>query len=424
MITSSKYTHSGKLIRVLDLINPTDKSERRNIINFYDKKMSAVLTFINYHEDPNNEMIKQSMASLLEEAFEGFAAVIQQAIDEEAHEISDEDTRPAAPSLYQQYLDGIASEIKAVIAREQVTPETIEIACIKLAMLYDLSLGIDIIEDIDISVVFKIGIEEPNKFKRQAIGQYISTPILAPEYPDIRGILPIYSSTGSIGLNTMLFAIFNGYLPVGIGHKPLAVHAGFFHNRCFETMQHDYGHMLSRITKMKTEHPETFEKYKHVYENTLDKKALGEIDDLTFLKDLQMLFFLVNEISFHPGEKPPLAFIQDRTQSPAEAGEFFIACEQKLDGTISQDDEAKYRLNTEEKAKTVLNCLIEDSIDFVVPLRNIGYTVDYDLNRPYKSAAQLRAGLIDLYEGFASRHQAVLDFLPAQSSRSSLRKGP
>lgn len=424
MISSSKYTHDGKLIRVLDLINPTDQSERRNIINFYDKKMSAVLTFMNYHEDPHNEIVKQNMASLLEEAFEGFAVVIQQAIDEEAHEISDDHAKSAGPSPLQQYLDEIAREVKSVIANRQVKPETIEVACIKLAILYDLSLGIDIIEDIDTSVVFTTGIEETDMFKRQAIGQYISTPILAPAYPDVKGILPIYSSTGSIGLNTMLFAIFNDYLPVGVGHKPLAVHAGFFHNRCFETMQHDYGHMLSRITKMKDEHPETFEKYKQVYENTLDSKALGKIDNLIFLKDLQMIFFLVNEISFHPGEKSPLAFIEDRTQLPAEAGEFFIACEQKLDGTISPDDEAKYRLSTEEKAKSVLNCLIEDSIDFVVPLRNIGYTVDYNPNRPYKSAPQLRAGLIDLYEGFVSRHQAVLDFLPAQSARSSLRKGP
>ena len=39
-----------------------------------------------------------------------------------------------------------------------------------------------------------------------------------------KGIIPVYSPSATIGINTIHFSVFSCFMPVGIGEKPHPVH--------------------------------------------------------------------------------------------------------------------------------------------------------------------------------------------------------
>jgi hypothetical protein len=247
-----------------------------------------------------------------------------------------------------------------------------------------------------------IPLEDVKAFKN-GIGT-MSSPILEMNYPAVDNILPIYSRNGSMGINTILFCIFNGYLPVGFGSNPHPVHARIFSNQCVSTAQHDYGHALTRVLGLYNDDPETFTKYKQTYQDIFKQRIENKIDDIAFKKDLLILFFLVNELAYSPkrNNQPVSKIIESRAKPLEQADDFFkqMATEVELYG--------------KEQVDSILNNLVLETIDFKKPLEQLGYTIKYDPEKLWESAGDIQASLLDALNGFMKRHPNV-DVNPVSS---------
>ncbi|HEN8234687.1 TPA: hypothetical protein U8P38_002257 [Legionella pneumophila] len=81
---------------------------------------------------------------------------------------------------------------------------------------------------------------ETYKFKDEI--KVVGTTILYKDYVHTKSTMPVFSRSGTMGFNTILFAVFNDCFPVGFSANPFSAHAGIFNNSSYDTTQHNYGH--------------------------------------------------------------------------------------------------------------------------------------------------------------------------------------
>lgn len=194
-------------------------------------------------------------------------------------------------------------------------------------------------------------------------------------------IVPIYSVSASIGINTILFAMLNNYFPIGFGD--------LCRGSAYLTADHDYVH-ASQWYASSMNDPDAFKTYKSVYESLFNARAANLIDETTFKKDLFFLFFLVHEMGFSKEDLYTTSIeklIITRTRPLSEVSESFLE-ECKADPTLQIS-------------------MVQESIDFVVPLKKMGYDIPFNKDKPAESNSAIRMALLDLLEGFRKRHPEV-----------------
>jgi len=389
-------------IRVVDYISKQNKQEWQETMLLFDKKMSTVLTCMQYDKalakgSAEIGIYRQKMHQLLDEAYHDFVPEIKAGIkyQQNADRINED-------------LKRMAQEIAAIKKDGTITRDIIEVACLKLAILRDemhdtqrfLMPSVD--EDPNIkkpslknsAEIIKMPLSNALHIKQLTKGR-ISTPVSCNEYPSITNILPIYSANGSMGFNTILFAIFNDYLPVGFSKKPFAVHNGAFENESIETTRHDYGHALNRVLALQQKAPETFAVYKETYHKIFahrqahlsDDIMVQKEQDLILQKDLLMLFFLVYERCYYPHNLENASVVDIINKNTKLPSSQFLQ--------LASVDPSLLKLS-----------LIE-VIDFKHPLELVGYKIRSNPEKPYESAPDFRAALLDILKGFASRYPNV-----------------
>ncbi|HAU1192456.1 TPA: hypothetical protein ACT96X_002436 [Legionella pneumophila] len=116
-------------IRVIDLLSNINEREKQSVMLMYDKKMSTVSTCIKYDKvlaenTSNINTLRNDMHNLIDEAYrEPYVEIMK--------------NKPS--DIIRQYLDKIVEQINQVKEDHLISREIIEVACMKLAILCDLS---------------------------------------------------------------------------------------------------------------------------------------------------------------------------------------------------------------------------------------------------------------------------------------------
>ncbi|HAU1152351.1 TPA: hypothetical protein JBI12_10455 [Legionella pneumophila] len=370
-------------IRVIDLLSNINEREKQSVMLMYDKKMSTVSTCIKYDkaiaENASNiDTLRNDMHNLIDEAYrESYVEIMK--------------NNPS--DIIRQHLDKIVEQINQVKEDHLISREIIEVACMKLAILCDLSRK-EISGHPDYSDkekenrLLSIPLTETYKFKDEV--KVVGTTIIYKDYVNTKSTMPVFSRNGTMGFNTILFAVFNDYFPVGFSANPFSVHAGIFNNSSYDTTQHDYGHAYIRVLGLKTEAPEVFEQYKQLYYQIIEQKKLNPIDydDKAFKEDILMLFFLVYELGYmakHDDESVAY-YIKART------GWFNDFWNKSI--STSRDE-------------VLTQQLVIETIDFIHPLQELGYKIDVFPGQGWRSAESLRIALLEVLDRFAMRHPEI-----------------
>lgn len=287
---------SGSKIRVADLMPSQNLDAWKYHINFYDKSLSVILTFLAYEK-----ALKGSTESSLGAIREKMAGYLQEAANLYASQFEKSPRREE----FQPFFDQLKKEINE-LAPHQISPELLEVAYFKMALLTDLAFDIEpvALTKKDVKKILSLSITEIKPIK-QTIGGNISTPNPHPNYPNITNIFPVFSRNGSMGFNTILYTIFNGYLPVGYGSEPYPVHVNYHQSERVFTAQHDNGHALNRVNILKIKYPDVFKTYEAVYFKLFADQNKLQVENnetrfLEFKKDLLFLFFLTYELGYAP----------------------------------------------------------------------------------------------------------------------------
>lgn len=384
----------------------------RKVMLHYDKKFSTVEACINYDKaiaagniDLATEL-QNEIYGILDEAFAEFSKEIVQ--EEHVHfKLMDKTVGENLLSVEQQIHDA---------KKANKNPrELLELVLIKLTLLRDLArLGTryDLAGDIHaLSVTQGLSPDEylqrilelplvldTQEIKKE-IGPGLPSPIPYQDYALNTQVLPVFSRNGSMGFNSILYAIFNGYLPVGFGVNPLPVHVNYHEQEAFWTARHDYGHCFNRVL---AHSPEFFNQCKDIYFSLFGERTNNEIDDNTFKKELLMLFFIVYECSYTPGQSKSVEnIIKERTTLPEESRFKTTLFKRK---ELPKHEREPLPVNTQTSLK---RATILETVDFIKPLQDLGYTFPKSetlKNKPWKAAAGLRSALIDILDGFAERH--------------------
>lgn len=277
---------TDNIIRVADFLDKNDKENFKATINLYDKKMSTVLACMQYEaalkqadqfDEEKLDVLRNGMHKIIDEAYEGFSKSIIQGKKYES---------------IRQHLDNLKTEIEEIKKDKIISRQIIEVACLKLAIMHDfahddMSMCITVnvaIGSLDRPGIINIPTRDTQKFKS-------NLRLMRLDYPDNNGnmeinrnnILPIYSRSVTVGFNTILFAIFNDYYPVGFGEQPFSIHAGVYLNHCLYTSQHEYRHALMRVKFVKQS--EIYADYKNTYKKIFEDRKHNKLDDVTFRKD-------------------------------------------------------------------------------------------------------------------------------------------
>lgn len=300
-------------VRVVDLCSIKGKEERKKAINTYDKEMSAVLINLRFdkalEKGTNTEVaaLRTQLYELIDKAYVLFYDYI----------LFNEHQKTDRQTFITSYLKLIHLQIEEAKSANIHPRELLNLVLIKLSMLRDLSKNESVtgfkemtleangqenktlsIEDF-IERFLAVPLTRDIREIKQLLGSGISSPRPFEHYSDIDKVLPLFSNSGSIGINTILYALYNGYYPIGFGVEPHSAHMNVHHG-VIENMRHDNGHNFLRVHQLLTEDPDQFEAYKNAYQQTITKKYNQQVDDLTFKKNLLALFFLTWEISFYP----------------------------------------------------------------------------------------------------------------------------
>lgn len=387
----SKLSTQGAKIRVTDLVQEQDLESRRDNINVYDKKMSTVLTCLAYEaalteQSADLEQLEQMMFEILDEGVESYETVILSGL--EKLKVLKRSYLTQDILKTETWLTTLKSEILALKNTHQISRELIEMAFLKMAMMADFAISQEYVflnfssEQID--KILSLPLENVKEIKK-AIGGSISSPALYPAYPDVEKIMPVFSKSGTMGFNTILFALSKGFLPVGYGSEPYPVHIGYHASEPVWTTQHDYGHALLRVHQMMQNSPTVFQSCMKAYTDLIEKKQHQLIDDLTFKKDLIAIFFIVFEVAFNPGQDLSVKdYILKRTRAPRFEG-----------------------IDVEKEASDKLKLTVFEVFDFASPLRALGYQIPGDSDKSWEAADGLRAAFLDIYKGFSSRHPEI-----------------
>lgn len=264
-IEFSEYGKKHKL-RAMDFMEKTPL--------YFDKKMSTILTCIEYSEALANKTVSKElqlkMHDLIDEVFAGFIRVLNQ-------------ERPE----YQTIVKNID-----IIKKQESTFNLLhayECICIQLTVLASASQPLSIKEKFkdafhNNKAIFTIPIDK--------IDAHLDMRHLIYNREFTHQVIPVYSSSASIGFNTILFSVFHDYLPVGVGEEPHLVHDKWLEHRPILLLAHDYGHSYS-LRASRANDPETFEQFKKIYLELFEHKKQNKIDDKTFKTSLLVLFFLV-----------------------------------------------------------------------------------------------------------------------------------
>ncbi|WP_181951375.1 hypothetical protein [Legionella sainthelensi] len=296
-------------------------------------------------------------------------------------------------TFIKSHLSELDIQIKKIKENLSISREIIEVCCFKLGILCDLARNtfqnnIYLSED-EINNWLAIPLAETHLFKKcvQRVGS-------SGEYQNFANTnltLPIFSKNGSLGFNTILYTELNGYFPIGFSASPYPVHGGLYENQSFNSSQHDYGHAYQRVLDLKEKSPHIFEQYKQLYNKLIEQKNLNQIDDLSFKKDLLFLFMLVHELAYSPDkDQPVVELIKERTNLPCEMNDDFLI-------ELEKNGEDSY----------LTEFLVIETIDFVIPLKALGYEIEYSENKKWKSAPSLRKALLDILAGFNERHPEI-----------------
>lgn len=246
-------------------------------------------------------------------------------------------------------------------------------------------------------------------------------------YASNHAILPQYSSTGSMGINAMLYAIFCGYLCVGYGEKPLSVHGDLFEKQAYATGRHDYVHAI--IWLLPKLGSGLFNALREVYFNLFNEFAERKIDEITLKKELIVIFYLLNEHSIESQKSYQMLEyttlintrgIHDSHHEIApESNDFAFFYKQRkmLNKKEREPLDPKSPLKSSYYKKTAKNDILSHTvsltIDWVKPLQEIGYEFPGTIGKmPWEAASVLRNALFTLLEDFRERHPECFNTLP------------
>lgn len=336
---------------------------KENDLLLFDKKMSVVDLFKDY----DNALSTQNEINTKECACK-IRTLIHNAIGEFEAAMTSPDTR--RNSIYLElkldaYVEQLRQQVEALndeACKEKGINlrEIYEIVLIKLVIIRDLAFekNKDIIKNI--KSYLDTPIDKIDKFKRQ-ITLDISTPVADENYSTVKNILPIHSNSGAIGFNTILYAYYNGYLPVGFGINPHSVHGGFFDGSAFSTMQHDYGHALFRGLAIINPYPEKFKIYMNTYLDIISKAEQQQLSCDDLKKGILVLFFLLHERGF------PLDKSYEENLSTIKETIDELAPNESNIRPVFLD--ARYRFT--------INDILIEVIDFIKPLNSLGYEIPY-----------------------------------------------
>lgn len=380
------FQDSGnKKIRVSDLVSPTDEKERQKIMLLYDKKMSSVLVYLQYEEalaandiDKIN-LLRDEMNNLIDEAYRDCYSEIMK-------------NKPVSTFIESHLLE-LEIQIKKIKENLSISREIIEVCCFKLGVLCDLArntLRTDSFPDGELNNWLAIPLAETHLFKKCV--QRVGSSGTYQDYANTKLTMPIFSKNGTLGFNTILYAELNGYFPIGFSSSPYPVHGGIYENQSFSSSQHDYGHAYQRLLDLKEKSPQTFSQYKDLYNKLIEQKNLNQIDDLSFRKDLLFLFMLVHELAYSPDNSQSVTdLIKERTFLPCEVNNDFLR-----------------ELEENKEDDTLTRILVIETIDFVFPLKALGYEIEYSENQKWKSAPSLRKAFLDILSEFNERHPEII----------------
>lgn len=212
-------------------------------------------------------------------------------------------------------------------------------------------------------------------------------------------VLPVFSNNGSMGINTILFAVFNGYLPVGFGVNATPVHTNYHESESFWTARHDYGHCFNRVLE---QDPEIFNALKKLYFNLFQERSSGEISDATFKTEILMIFILTYELTgnIYPNYSDVEVELRKRTTLASETNYGPALFQRKQ---LPKDQ----REPLNESVLHTLSETVLETIDMVSVLRDLGYSMPEEKtiqNKPWKAANDLRKALLTILDDFKKRH--------------------
>jgi hypothetical protein len=373
-------------VRVIDVISyGDDKKRQTNDMLLWDKKMSVLDMFTEYEscvqQNIDATIPRNKIYAMMDEAFAGYEKIA---------------AKGSKYPAYNTCLENLRKEYQALKSQLVVSRGIVEVFLLKLSIIRDLSNGNVVqfgMKDNNIRLL-EVPLRSVLQFK--SLISAISSPVGTNDYLDINNILPIYSRNGSMGFNTILYAVFNGYFPVGFGEEPHNVHTGIFSNHATQSIQHDYGHALNRARILMKSDPETFQSYKSIYEKLFQDFSKSLISEMELKKDLLMLFILVFELGYSPqtDDKSLEEILMGRAVPLFEADEIF----KQFAASADHDPEAMF----------ILNGLVLETIDFVRPLTDVGFQIHFNPDHLYESAEDLRAAFMQLTAEFKKRHPHII----------------
>lgn len=373
----------NKKRRVIDVIETKKNEERKRDLNLYDKDMSAVLTCMEYDEAFDkkavNADLRNRMIQLIDTVYNKFDGAIKKKDD-----------------ITQKRFDSLSAFIQKIKSEEYKGNllQAYEIICVQLTAIQSLALG-----QKPVSNVFRVPVKEFLELPLDDLNTAISQLRKKITFwgigeTNLEKHMPIYSSKATLGINTALFCIFNGYYPFGVGENPFPVHVGQFAEHHFAALQHDYAH-ASRAAKLKND-PQ-FAQYKTIYDQLFSDKKMKKIDDVTFKKDLLFLFFLVFDSPYSPNKEKKSIYEMIEEIAPSLKD---IKENEDKKGLLEKTSLSQEEINELNQSLLLVN-------DYVKPLQELGYSIPHHPPRLWESADALRASLLDIAKGFASRHPEI-----------------
>ncbi|MCL5272288.1 MAG: hypothetical protein M1486_03070 [Gammaproteobacteria bacterium] len=429
---SSKTVDKSKKIRVVDCIHQDDcnwnnqNSKWRETLNLYDSKFSTIIACSNFDKamelgnESEIEICRQDVYKIVDEAYTDFSRqILQGDVDE----------------ITRKWLLQIGDQITNAKNIKKNPRELLELVLIKLVILIDLSkvggfsgdltdlpiadssgYQLNILTQADyVRELMDMPLTQDTNVIKKLIGTGIASKGPAKNYLTIDRIMPIYSKSGNMGFNSVLYCLFNDYYPVGFGIEPYPVHANYHSQEAFAIARHDYNHALIRAGGLKEKNPEFFNQCKAIYQDLFEEIKANKIDEQTFKKELLMLFFIVYETSYNPNNASRDSLkskIYSRTKSfdpkplSEHSGDYVVRT------LFERKKTPKPRPPIPDHVKDIINQrTILETIDFVKPFQNLGYKLDIKESsikeRPWKAADYLQKCWLDILKGFEERHPDI-----------------
>lgn len=209
--------------------------------------------------------------------------------------------------------------------------------------------------------------------------------------------MPIYTKSGTIGLETIVLSIVNGFVPLGIPYTPYEVHAGLYKNRRGAFMVHDYIHGKRGCGGNHENCEQRLKDYQTLYKDTYFK--IIKQPQATKERDIFILYFLMHELGF---DRKTRHLTSEITRNPKN--------EDLYDYKDRFPIIPLFKKQTFIKEKDIKKFVIE-SIDLIYILRNLGFDIPNlnvekgdTLENINKTHSVIRTAILDLWKDFKIRH--------------------